>query len=98
MATVKGKRQAYVTDGGDVVTPAIEEELADEAERGYDLSKGRRRFLGRPPLGDGGTSPRVTFRFPQAQFNAVRQRAEDEGRTVSSLAREALIRYMDTDS
>lgn len=90
------REQAYVSTGGDVITPEIEEELADEAERGYDLSKARRCFIGRPPLGDGGTSPRITFRFPQGDFIAVRKRAEDEGRTVSDLAREALTRYMNS--
>jgi len=93
VAKVK-KKKAYLSAGGDLITPEIEEALADEAERGYDLSKGRRRYIGRPSLGAGGTSPRIAFRFPQTDFNAVRQRAAEEGRTVSDLAREALTQYM----
>lgn len=78
------------------LTPEVEEALADEAERGYDLSKFRREFVGRPPLGDGGTSPRIAFRFPQKEFNRVCERAAREGRTISDLAREALTRYLDS--
>lgn len=96
MAKVEDEPKVHISAGGDVITPEVEEELADEAERGYDLSKARRRSIGRPPLGDGGVSPRIAFRFPQGEFNAVCQRAEDEGRTVSDLAREALKRYMDS--
>ena len=52
-------RVIAVTKLGTEITERIADELADEAERGYDLSLGRRR--GRPSL-DQGVSPRVTFR------------------------------------
>jgi hypothetical protein len=94
MAKMKKKR--HVLKSGIEITPEVEEALAAEAERGYDLSKAKRVFVGRPPLGDGGTSPRIAFRFPQDKFNEVRERAEAEDRTISSLAREALTRYMDS--
>jgi hypothetical protein len=93
METVKKHRRIFLKSGVDF-TPELEEDLAAEAERGYDLSKARRRFLKRPPLADGESPPTVAFTIPQDQFNRVRQRAEEEGRTVSDLAREALKRYM----
>jgi hypothetical protein len=41
----------FRTAGGDVLTDEIIEELADEAERGYDLSKATQVTYGRPSLG-----------------------------------------------
>lgn len=75
-------------------TPLSEEmadRLADEAERGYDLSKGRR--VGRPSLGEG-VSPRVNFRISEALHELALKRAKREGKTVSELAREALEKYV----
>ena len=67
------------------------DELAAEAERGYDLSRGRRR--GRPSLDDG-ISPRVPFRISGQLQKRARRRAEKEGKTLSELAREALEQYV----
>jgi hypothetical protein len=47
---------------GTEITPEIADALPDEAERGYDLSKTRRRRVGRLSLGGRGTPPRVSFR------------------------------------
>jgi hypothetical protein len=95
MAKMKRTKRPVLKSGAEL-TPEVEEALAAEAERGYDLSKARRKFVGRPPLGDSGSSPRIAFRLPQKRFNQVRERAEAEDRTISSLAREALTRYMDS--
>ena len=65
--------------------------LAAEAERGYDLSLGRRR--GRPSL-DQGVSPRVTFRISGGLQERARERAEREGKSLSELARDALTEYV----
>jgi hypothetical protein len=92
----KRKKRYPRAASGQEITPEVEEALAAEAERGYDLSKARREFVGRPPLGDSGTSPRIAFRLPQDRFNKVRERADAEDRTISSLAREALTRFMDS--
>jgi predicted HicB family RNase H-like nuclease len=80
-----------VTKHGTVITEKIADELADEAERGYDLSKGRR--VGRPSL-DEGVSPRVTFRITGELQERARRRAEQEGKTLSELARDALAAYV----
>lgn len=76
---------------GAVITDAIAEQLADEAEAGYELRPGR----GRPSLsGEGASSPQVTFRLTGPLRDQAQARAETEGKTVSALAREALERYL----
>jgi predicted DNA binding CopG/RHH family protein len=90
----KKKRQKILLKSGTELTPELEEELAAEAEQGYDLSRARRRFLSQPVLADGESRPQLTVRLSVPELNAVRQRAEEEGRSLSSLAREALERYL----
>jgi hypothetical protein len=90
------KRQRVFLKGGEELTPELEEELAAEAERGYDLSEARRRFLKQPVLADGQSRPKLTVWLSVPELNAVRQRAEDEGRSLSSLARDALEPYLDS--
>ena len=78
---------------GTPLTEAIAEQLADEAEHGYDLSQGRR--VGRPSLGGrAGQSPRVNFRMSDALHERALERARREGKSVSELAREALENYV----
>jgi predicted HicB family RNase H-like nuclease len=84
-------RVIAVTKQGTKITEKIADELAAEAERGYDLSLGRRR--GRPSLDDG-ISPRVTFRMSAELQQRARHRAEQEGKTLSELARDALAQYV----
>ena len=75
------------------ITDEIAEQLADEAEAGYDLNPSKR--VGRKSLaGADGASPRVNFRMT-AELQALAQaRAEKEGKTISEIAREALERYV----
>ena len=80
-----------VTKLGTEITEKIADQLAAEAEQGYDLSLGRRR--GRPSLNEG-VSPRVTFRITGELQERARQRAEQEGKTLSELARDALAEYV----
>ena len=92
----KKGRQKIFLKSGEELTPELEEALAAEAERGYDLSKARRRFLRQPVLADGMRPPKITIQLTNAELNAARQRVEDEGRSLSDLAREALQRYLDS--
>ncbi|MBM2812603.1 MAG: 1 protein [Chloroflexi bacterium] len=93
MAKVTSRRGAkMVTEGGDVLAAEDVQALAVEAEAGYDLSHARRQ-LGRPSLGSG-VSPRVSFRTSVTLYQAARERAASEGRSVSELAREAMERYV----
>lgn len=94
MAKVKKDEQEWISKSGTVITEEIAEDLAQEAERGYDLDRLKRRFVGRPSLGESGVSPRVSFRASPVLYDAAWKRADKEGRSLSDLAREALERYL----
>jgi hypothetical protein len=90
--TRRAAAPAPVTRSGLPITDELASRLADEAERGYDLSRGRR--VGRPSLAGSGTSPRVNFRVSPALHQQAQRRAESEGKRLSQLAREALEVYL----
>jgi Ribbon-helix-helix protein, copG family len=94
MAKVKAAHKNPKTKSGAEITPKLADALADEAKRGYDLSKARRRRVGRPSLAGHGKSPRMSFRTTPDLYRAVQKRAKEEGRSVSDLAREAVARYV----
>ncbi len=82
VVTVKGRR----------LTEAGAEELARDT-----VAEARRRNLipGRKSLTSGFThSPRVQFRVPEAVAVQAHDRALAEGKSLSELAREALLRYL----
>jgi predicted HicB family RNase H-like nuclease len=82
VVTVKGRR----------LTEAGAEQLARET-----LAEARRRNLipGRKSLTSGSThSPRVQFRVPEAVAIQAQERARAEGKSLSELAREALLRHL----
>jgi hypothetical protein len=90
-----GWEENATTGGGTVVAPELEKQLADEAEAGYDLSKARRIHLrpGRPSRGQpAGESPRVAVR-PKDVYALAKQRASEEGRSLSAVLRELLAQY-----
>jgi hypothetical protein len=60
------------TRGGIKLTKKVIDALVEEAERGYDLTKAKRVRMGRPALGDGGSSPRVQLRVDPALDKALR--------------------------
>lgn len=82
------------TRSGTELTDERIEALADEAERGYNLTKARRERVGRPPLGSAGTSPRVQIRVDPDLAIALKARARREKRSVSEVARTALREYV----
>jgi predicted HicB family RNase H-like nuclease len=90
----KTPRKNPRTDAGDEITPEVADALAAEAESGYDLSKAKRRRVGRPSLAGKGASPRMSFRTTPDLYRAAQKRAEKEGRSVSDLAREAVANYL----
>jgi hypothetical protein len=94
MAKVSGRGKYPRTRGGTEITPEAADALAAEAEHGYDLSKAKRRLVGRPSLSGNGASPRVSFRTTPELYKATQKRAKEEGRSVSDLAREAVARYV----
>lgn len=86
-----------VTRGGTVITEELAEQWAEEIEKNPpDPSQLERRYVGRPSLSEAGRSPRVSCRVPMDIYKAAWKRADKEGRSLSSLAREALERYLDS--
>jgi hypothetical protein len=86
-----------VTRGGTMITEELAKQWAEEIERNPpDPSQLERRYVGRPSLGEAGQSPRVSFRTSPKLYKAAWKRADKEGRSLSSLAREALERYLDS--
>ena len=91
------EEKVWITRSGAVLTEEIAEQMAEEIERNPpDPAKLERRYVGRPSLGGGGHSPRVSFRVPPVLFKTAWARADKEGRSLSDLAREAFSRYMDS--
>ena len=67
--------------------------MADEAERGFDLSTWR-IGRGRPALEPGASdSPRIAVRLPRSLHERVTSRASAEGRSVSQVVRDLLEGY-----
>lgn len=83
------------TEGGEPITDKTIEEMAAEAERGYEPGqlKGRRRGPGRPPLGEAAKSVE-SVRLEPALRAAAAQRAAAEDVTVSEVIRRALREYL----
>jgi hypothetical protein len=94
---VKQRKRYPKTKEGDELTPEVIEALADEAERGYDLSKAKRVFLSKPVLaGDLETMGRVGFRIGNDELNRLVRQARAEDRTISSLLHEATMLYLES--
>jgi hypothetical protein len=98
VARAELKRKRYPkTKAGDELTPGVIEALADEAERGYDLSKAKRVFLSKQAWsGDLETMGRVGFRISNDELNRLVKQARAEDRTISSLLHEAAMRYLES--
>lgn len=90
------KQEKIFLKSGVELTPELEEELAAEAERGYDLSKARRWHPERPLLADEESLAGITFARSEREFNAVRKKAEEEKRPLSDVAREMLSDRMNS--
>ncbi len=73
------------------VTDEMLEEWADEAERGYDLDRLRKR--GRKPIGDGPAQV-VPVRLDDTLLSALNERAERDHTSRSELIRAALRAYV----
>jgi len=92
-----GDQGLGVTPSGIVITEELAEKWAEEIEKNPpDPSELERRYVGRPSLSTEGRSPRVSCRVPMDIYKAAWKRADEEGRSLSSLAREALERYLDS--
>lgn len=81
------------TRSGKPITDDLIEELARKAEEGVDVEEILRRRGGRPPMGASAATVESVRLDPELR-DALRERAEREGRTNSELIREALRRFL----
>ena len=83
------------TNSGNLVTDELIEQLAAEAERGYDVDEliARRGNRGRPRLGSEPSTVESVRLDPELKALLIR-RAEDEGVPVSEVIREALRHHL----
>lgn len=81
------------TSGGVELTDDVLDDLADEAERGYDRDQLGPRRRGRPPMGRAAASV-FQVRLEPSLRHALRRRADREGTTASDVARAALREYL----
>ncbi|TML42882.1 MAG: CopG family transcriptional regulator [Actinobacteria bacterium] len=89
------KRVYGHTKRGKPIDDKLTEELADEAERGYEPAQlqGRPRGRGRPPLGDAAKTVESVRLDPDLRDETA-ERAAKEGVTVSEIIRRALRQYL----
>ncbi len=90
MSTEYGK-----TSSGKPVTDELIEDLAREAEQGYEVDTimARRGRRGRPALGDGASSVESVRLDPQMK-RQLEDRATKDGVSVSHVIREALDQHL----
>jgi hypothetical protein len=82
------------THSGAPITDELVEKLAAKAEAGFDAEEILRRRGGRPTMGSSAASVE-SVRLARELSDALRERAEREGRTNSDLIRDALRRYFE---
>jgi hypothetical protein len=89
------RRVNHHTKSGREITDDTVEQLAAEAEAGYDVDAliARRGKRGRPTLGASPASVESVRLDPELRRELLK-RAESEGTTPSELIREALRRYL----
>lgn len=85
------------TASGKEITEELVEELAGEAEAGYDVDETLRRRGGRPPIGSGPASVESVRLEPELR-RALAERARGDRETTSSVIRKALRRYLQVRS
>lgn len=81
------------TRSGKPITEELLEELGKQAEDGFDVDEIIRRRGGRPPIGSAAAGVESVRLDPELR-QALRERADHEGRTNSDVIRDALRRYL----
>lgn len=81
------------TRSGEPITEELLEQLAKQAEDGLDVDEIIRRRGGRPPMGSAAATVESVRLDPELS-QALRERADHEGRTNSDVIREALRQYL----
>jgi hypothetical protein len=84
------------TKAGEPLTREYEEQLAAEAEAGFEPAELTRRHAGRPSLSGGsGHSSRLGLRVDDDTYQSILRLAERQDRHVSDIVREAIHRYLE---
>jgi Ribbon-helix-helix protein, copG family len=88
------KRKSYGrTASGKSINDELVEQLADQAEAGYEVDETLRRRAGRPPIGSAAASVESVRLDPELR-DALAERAERDHETTSSVIRKALRKYL----
>jgi hypothetical protein len=82
------------TRSGKPITDELINELSEKAEAGFDVDEILRRRGGRPAMGSAAASVESVRLDPELS-QALRERAENEGRTNSEVIRDALRSYLE---
>ncbi len=80
---------------GTPITDEMIEAMADEAERGYDVERIRRRRGGRPPMGSAASSVESVRLDPELKRELL-LRAAEQHISVSEAIRRAIGQYLRT--
>ncbi|MFQ5426873.1 MAG: CopG family transcriptional regulator [Gaiellales bacterium] len=88
------KRTHGKTASGKPITDELVAELAEQAEKGYDVDEVLHRRGGRPPMGSAAASVESVRLDPELR-EALLRRAQRDHETVSSVIRKALRKYLD---
>jgi hypothetical protein len=88
------KHEYGETANGEPLTDELIEELAAEAEAGYDVEQMLHRRPGRPAMGASAAAVE-SVRLDPALQEALAERAAADHTTTSAVIREALRRYLD---
>ena len=83
---------------GVLLTDEVTDEIAREAEDGYDLSDAKLIPVGRPSLNGSGVSRLIQVRVDDALDEQLRALAEAQERTLSAVVRDAIRQYVASDS
>jgi predicted HicB family RNase H-like nuclease len=87
------KKKILGVSGGQPITQADVERMADEAARGYGDEQLRHAGRGRPTLGSG-PAKTVQTRLDPELHAALDRRAKADHKTSSEIVREALHEYL----
>lgn len=88
------KKDYGTTRSGEPITDDLVTTLTAKADAGFDVEEILRRRGGRPPMGSSAASVESVRLEPELS-EALRERAEHEGRTNSDVIRDALRRYLE---
>lgn len=91
--TMTAKKNYGRTRSGKVITDELIDEYVKQAEDGFDVDELIRRRGGRPLIGEAPATVESVRLEPELR-DALRERAERDGRTNSDVIREALRRYL----